>query len=187
MIIMKKHHYKIAVIAGDGIGKEVMPEAIRVLEKIAKRYNISFDFDHKDWICERYHQFGSMMPENGLDEIQNHDSILLGAVGFPGVPDHISLWGLLIPIRRKFQQYVNLRPVYLLEGMKCPLAGRSQEILIFGSSGKITKVNIQKLVEECSRELMKNLLFNKAFLHGVVSTELCGMHSSWQKLAIANM
>ena len=117
MIIMKKHHYKIAVIAGDGIGKEVMPEAIRVLEKIAKRYNISFDFDHKDWSCERYHQFGSMMPENGLDEIQNHDSILLGAVGFPGVPDHISLWGLLIPIRRKFQQYVNLRPVYLLEGM----------------------------------------------------------------------
>ena len=110
---MKKHHYKIAVIAGDGIGKEVMPEAIRVLEKIAKRYNISFDFDHKDWSCERYHQFGSMMPENGLDEIQNHDSILLGAVGFPGVPDHISLWGLLIPIRRKFQQYVNLRPVYL--------------------------------------------------------------------------
>ena len=124
MIIMKKHHYKIAVIAGDGIGKEVMPEAIRVLEKIAKHYNISFDFDHKDWSCERYHQFGSMMPENGLDEIQNHDSILLGAVGFPGVPDHISLWGLLIPIRRKFQQYVNLRPVYLLEGMKCPLAGR---------------------------------------------------------------
>ena len=114
-----------------------------------------------------------MMPENGLDEIQNHDSILLGAVGFPGVPDHISLWGLLIPIRRKFQQYVNLRPVYLLEGMKCPGSWLdvSLEILIFGSSGKITKVNIQKLVEECSRVLlMKNLLFNKAFLHGVVST-----------------
>ena len=74
MIIMKKHHYKIAVIAGDGIGKEVMPEAIRVLEKIAMRYNISFGFDHKDWSCERYRQFGSMMPENGLYEIQNHDS-----------------------------------------------------------------------------------------------------------------
>ena len=80
MIIMKKHNYKIAVIAGDGIGKEVMPEAIRVLEKIAKRYNISFVFDHKDWSCERYEQFGSMMPEDGLDEIQNHDSILLGAL-----------------------------------------------------------------------------------------------------------
>ena len=121
---MKKNNYKIAVIPGDGIGNEVMPEAIRVLEKIAKRHSISFEFDQKDWSCERFHKFGSMMPEDGLDEIQNHDSILLGAVGFPGVPDHVSLWGLLIPIRRKFQQYVNLRPVCLFEGMKCPLAGR---------------------------------------------------------------
>ena len=121
---MEKNNYKIAVIPGDGIGNEVMPEAIRVLEKIAERYNISFDFDHKDWSCERFHKFGSMMPEDGLDEIQDHDSILLGAVGFPGVPDHVSLWGLLIPIRRQFQQYVNLRPVCLLEGMKCPLANR---------------------------------------------------------------
>ena len=100
---MEKNNYKIAVIPGDGIGNEVMPEAIRVLEKIAERYNISFDFDHKDWSCERFHKFGSMMPEDGLDEIQDHDSILLGAVGFPGVPDHVSLWGLLIPIRRQFQ------------------------------------------------------------------------------------
>ena len=121
---MEKNNYKIAVIPGDGIGNEVMPEAIRVLEKIAERYNISFDFDHKDWRCERFHKSGSMMPEDGLDEIQDHASILLGAVGFPSVPDHVSLWGLLIPIRRQFQQYVNLRPVCLLEGMKCPLANR---------------------------------------------------------------
>ncbi|MCH2606671.1 MAG: isocitrate/isopropylmalate family dehydrogenase, partial [Nitrospinales bacterium] len=78
--MLKKNYYKIAVIPGDGIGNEVMPEAIRVLEKIGERYNISFDFDQKDWSCERYHKFGSMMPEDGLDEIQNHDSILLGAL-----------------------------------------------------------------------------------------------------------
>ena len=89
---MEKNNYKIAVIPGDGIGNEVMPEAIRVLEKIAGRYSISFDFDQKDWSCERFHKFGSMMPGDALDEIQDHDSILLGAVGFPGVPDHISLW-----------------------------------------------------------------------------------------------
>tara|TARA_B100001245_G_scaffold157111_1_gene118049 strand:+ start:268 stop:567 length:300 start_codon:yes stop_codon:yes gene_type:complete len=77
---LKKNYYKIAVIPGDGIGNEVMPEAIRVLEKIGERYKISFDFDQKDWSCERYHKFGSMMPEDGLDEIQNHDSILLGAL-----------------------------------------------------------------------------------------------------------
>ena len=79
-----------------------MPEAIRVLEKIAERYNISFNFDHKDWSCERFHKFGSMMPEDGLDEIQDHDSILLGAVGFPGVPDHVSLWDKIMEKGEKY-------------------------------------------------------------------------------------
>ena len=122
---MEKNNYKIAVIPGDGIGNEVMPEAIRVLEKIAERYNISFDFDHKDWSCERFHKFGSMMPEDGLDEIQDHDSILLGAVGFPGVPDHVSLWGSLLKFRREFDQYVNLRPVKLMPGVPSPLANKN--------------------------------------------------------------
>ena len=121
---MSTNAYNIAVIAGDGIGNEVMPEAIKVLEAVAGTYDIDFKFDEKDWSCERYHKTGAMMPEDGLESIKEHDSILLGAVGFPGVPDHVSLWGLLIPIRRDFNQYVNLRPVRLFEGMPCPLAGR---------------------------------------------------------------
>ena len=121
---MSTNAYNIAVIAGDGIGNEVMPEAIKVLEAVAGTYDIEFKFDEKDWSCERYHKTGAMMPEDGLESIKEHDSILLGAVGFPGVPDHVSLWGLLIPIRRDFNQYVNLRPVRLFEGMPCPLAGR---------------------------------------------------------------
>ena len=121
---MSTNAYNIAVIAGDGIGKEVMPEAIKVLEAVASKHDLDFKFDEKDWSCERYHKTGAMMPEDGLESIKEHDSILLGAVGFPGVPDHISLWGLLIPIRRDFNQYVNLRPVRLFEGMPCPLAGR---------------------------------------------------------------
>lgn len=121
---MSTNAYNIAVIAGDGIGNEVMPEAIKVLEAVASKHDLDFKFDEKDWSCERYHKTGAMMPEDGLETIKDHDSILLGAVGFPGVPDHISLWGLLIPIRRDFNQYVNLRPVRLFEGMPCPLAGR---------------------------------------------------------------
>ena len=121
---MTTNAYNIAVIAGDGIGNEVMPEAIKVLEAVGRKHELSFKFDEKDWSCERFHKTGMMMPEDGLVSIRKHDSILLGAVGFPGVPDHISLWGLLIPIRRDFQQYVALRPVRLFEGMPCPLVGR---------------------------------------------------------------
>src|SRR6187399_170733 len=116
--------YRIAAIPGDGIGNEVLPEGIRVLEAAGKRFGLSFTFDHFDWSCEHYQKHGSMMPEGGLDLIRKHDAIFLGAVGFPGVPDHVSLWGLLIPIRRGFQLYVNLRPVRLMPGVKSPLADR---------------------------------------------------------------
>jgi len=116
--------YRIAVIPGDGIGKEVVPEGIKVLEAAAAKYGFGLTWDHFPWSCEEYARTGRMMPENGLDAIRRHDAIFLGAVGFPGVPDHISLWGLLIPIRREFQQYVNLRPVRLMPGIPCPLAGR---------------------------------------------------------------
>ncbi len=121
---MTTHAYKIAVIPGDGIGTEVVPEAIRVLEAAGRKFEFACTFDEKDWSCERFAKEGAMMPDDGLDEIKDHDAILLGAVGFPGVPDHVSLWGLLIPIRREFRQYVALRPVRLFEGMACPLAGR---------------------------------------------------------------
>ncbi len=116
--------HKIAVIPGDGIGNEVMPEGIRVLEAAGRRFGIDFTWQEFDWSCETYHRTGRMMPDGGLDELKAFDAIYLGAVGFPGVPDHISLWGLLIPIRREMMQYVNLRPVRLLEGLPCPLANR---------------------------------------------------------------
>jgi tartrate dehydrogenase/decarboxylase/D-malate dehydrogenase len=116
--------YKIAVIPGDGIGKEVVPEGIRVMDTIGGKLGINFTWDEFDWSCEVYAKTGQMMPDDGLDQIRGHDAIYLGAVGFPGVLDHVSLWGLLIPIRREFRQYVNLRPVRLFEGVPCPLVGR---------------------------------------------------------------
>jgi tartrate dehydrogenase/decarboxylase / D-malate dehydrogenase len=113
--------YRIAVIEGDGIGHEVVPEGLRVLEAAGRKHGIRFRWEHFNWSCERFVKTGSMMPEDGLDQLRHFDAIFLGAVGSPGVPDHASLWGLLIPIRRAFKQYVNLRPVRLLEGVHSPI------------------------------------------------------------------
>jgi tartrate dehydrogenase/decarboxylase / D-malate dehydrogenase len=123
--------FRIAVIPGDGIGREVMPEGIRVLEAVGSRFGLSFDWDEKDWSCGRYLETGRFMPYDGLEEIQGHDAILLGAVGDPAVPDHISLWGLLIPIRRMMRQWVSLRPVRLLPGVPTPLRDRRPEEIDF--------------------------------------------------------
>lgn len=114
--------HRIALIPGDGIGKEVLPPARAVLDAVAARHGFGLEYDEFDWSCERYLRDGAMMPENGLDLIKDHDAILLGAVGWPGVPDHVSLWGLLIPIRRMFRQYVNLRPISTMEGAPSPLS-----------------------------------------------------------------
>ncbi|TDE27640.1 tartrate dehydrogenase [Actinomadura sp. 6K520] len=113
--------YQVAVIPGDGIGTEVIPPALQALEVLGEHHGFSFSFDHFDWSCERYLETGRMMPEDGLDQVAGHDAILLGAVGWPGVPDHVSLWGLLIPIRRQFRQYVNLRPIKVMAGLPGPL------------------------------------------------------------------
>jgi len=117
--------YRIAVIPGDGIGKEVVPEGMRVLEAAARKFDIAFTWDEFPWSCEYRSQHGRMMPEDGLAAIRHHDAIFFGACGFPGVPDHLSLWELLIPMRRQFDLYVNLRPVRLMPGIKSPLAGRN--------------------------------------------------------------
>ncbi|MEU6130196.1 tartrate dehydrogenase [Saccharopolyspora sp. NPDC047091] len=117
--------YEIAVLPGDGIGTEVMPEALRVLDAVRGEYGIDFHYRHFDWSCETYRETGRMMPADGLDRLRDHDSILLGAVGYPGVPDHVSLWGLLLPIRREFDQYVNLRPVRLLPGVTPPVRDKA--------------------------------------------------------------
>jgi tartrate dehydrogenase/decarboxylase/D-malate dehydrogenase len=114
-------NFQIAVIPGDGIGKEVVPEGIRVLEAAGRRFGLQFSWRQFDWSCETYRQTGKMMPDDGLQQLRGFDAIFLGAVGHPEVPDHVSLWGLLIPIRRGFQQYVNLRPVRLLKGIESPL------------------------------------------------------------------
>jgi tartrate dehydrogenase/decarboxylase / D-malate dehydrogenase len=110
--------YKIAIIAGDGIGKEVVPEGMRVAEAAGRRFGFSLSWHPFDWSCETYLKTGRMMPQDGLEQLRSFDAIFLGAVGYPGVPDHISLWGLLIPIRRGFRQYVNLRPIRLLAGIE---------------------------------------------------------------------
>ena len=119
-----RHSYRIAVIPGDGVGREVVPEGIRVLEAAAARFGITFEWTSFDWSCRSYVETGRFLPDEGLETLQTFDAIYLGAVGWPGVPDHVSLWGLLIPIRRRFDQYVNLRPVRLLDGIRSPLAGR---------------------------------------------------------------
>jgi tartrate dehydrogenase/decarboxylase/D-malate dehydrogenase len=123
--------YRLAVIPGDGIGKETTPEGLRVLDAAARRFGFQLKLDHYDWSCETYKQTGRMMPPDGLDMVREADSIFLGAVGWPGVPDHISLWGLLIPFRRSFDQYVNLRPCRLMPGAVTPLAGRTEKDIDF--------------------------------------------------------
>jgi tartrate dehydrogenase/decarboxylase/D-malate dehydrogenase len=123
--------YRLAVIPGDGIGKETTPEGLRVLDAAARRFGFSLKLDHYDWSCETYKQTGAMMPPDGLDRVREADSIFLGAVGWPGVPDHVSLWGLLIPFRRQFDQYVNLRPCRLMPGAITPLAGRTEKDIDF--------------------------------------------------------
>jgi tartrate dehydrogenase/decarboxylase/D-malate dehydrogenase len=123
--------HRIAVVPGDGIGKETVPEALKVLDVASRKFGFGLELAHYDWSCETYQRTGAMMPKNGMELLAQSDSILLGAVGYPGVPDHISLWGLLIPIRRGFDQYVNLRPCKLMPGVKTPLAGRTEADIDF--------------------------------------------------------
>ena len=117
--------YRIAVIPGDGIGKEVMPEGVRAIDAAARKFGFELAFDHFDWDCERMARTGAWMPDDWKDTIGGHDAIFFGATGMPSlVPDHQSLWGSLIKFRREFDQYVNLRPVRLMPGVPCPLANR---------------------------------------------------------------
>ncbi|ACB35254.1 tartrate dehydrogenase [Leptothrix cholodnii SP-6] len=118
--------YKIAVIPGDGIGREVMPEGLRALQAAARRFDLAFDFTPIEWAsCDYHARTGEMMPADWKAQLQGMDAIYFGAVGWPAtVPDHVSLWGSLLKFRREFDQYINLRPVRLFEGVPCPLAGR---------------------------------------------------------------
>lgn len=115
--------HRIAVIPGDGIGKEVIPVGMRILDAVAAALDFDLEWQSFDWSCERYAESGEMMPDDGIEQLTDFDAVYLGAVGYPGVPDQVSLWGLLIPIRRGFDQYVNLRPCRMLPGIRSPLAG----------------------------------------------------------------
>lgn len=118
--------HRIAVIAGDGIGTEVMPEGIRVLEAAARRFDIALEFDHFDFAsCDYYEKHGQMLPDDWKAKIGGHDAIYFGAVGWPEkVPDHVSLWGSLLMFRREFDQYINLRPARLMPGVTAPVVRR---------------------------------------------------------------
>ncbi|MFC5381198.1 tartrate dehydrogenase [Aquipuribacter nitratireducens] len=136
--------YSVAVLPGDGIGQEVVPAAIEVVEAVASLHGFTVDFREYPWSCAYYQQHGVMMPSDGLALLARHDAILLGAVGDPSVPDHVSLWGLLVPIRRAFDQYVNLRPAVLLPGVRSPLrdTGAGIDILVVreNSEGEYSQV-----------------------------------------------
>jgi tartrate dehydrogenase/decarboxylase / D-malate dehydrogenase len=118
--------FRVAVLPGDGIGKEVMPEGLKVLEAAASKFGLALSFEHHDWAsCDYYAKHGEMMPADWKDRLKGADALYFGAVGWPDtVPDHVSLWGSLLKFRREFDQYINLRPVRLFDGVPCPLANR---------------------------------------------------------------
>ncbi|NSX53761.1 tartrate dehydrogenase [Parasulfitobacter algicola] len=123
--------YKIASIPGDGIGKEVVPHGQIIADVAARQHGFAIEWTVFDWSCETYLETGQMMPDDGIEQLKKFDAIYLGAVGWPTVPDHVSLWGLLLPIRREMNQYANIRHIRLLDGVQSPLAGRSPEDIDF--------------------------------------------------------
>jgi len=155
---MKRH--RIAVIPGDGIGREVIPEGLRVVESAARAYGIDIEFKHFNWACVEYYQeHGRMLPDDWYDRLKTYDAIFFGAVGWPStVPDHVSLWGSLLKFRREFDQYVNLRPVRLMAGVPCPLAGRKPGDIDFyvvreNTEGEYSSIG-GKIFERTDREVV---------------------------------
>tara|TARA_B100001121_G_scaffold266260_1_gene248759 strand:+ start:313 stop:1380 length:1068 start_codon:yes stop_codon:yes gene_type:complete len=151
--------YKIATIAGDGIGKEVMPESLKILKETAKKHQFDIKFEEFEFAsCDYYKKNGKMLPDNWKDTIKNHDAIFFGAVGDPSkVPDHISLWGSLLKFRREFDQYINLRPVKLFNGVPCPLVNKKPgdiDMLIVreNTEGEYSSVG-GKMFKDTNREI----------------------------------
>ena len=152
--------HRIAVIAGDGIGTEVMPEGIRALEATAKRFNIDLEFTTFEFgSCDYYLEHGKMLPDDWFEQLKGFDALFYGAVGWPEkVPDHISLWGSLLQFRRQFDQYINLRPCRLMPGIKSPLAGRKPGDIDFyvvreNTEGEYSSVG-GKMYEGTEREIV---------------------------------
>ena len=152
--------HRIAVIAGDGIGTEVMPEGIRALEATAKRFNIDLEFTTFEFgSCDYYLEHGKMLPDDWVEQLKGFDALFYGAVGWPEkVPDHISLWGSLLQFRRQFDQYINLRPCRLMPGIKSPLAGRKPGDIDFyvvreNTEGEYSSIG-GKMYEGTEREIV---------------------------------
>jgi tartrate dehydrogenase/decarboxylase/D-malate dehydrogenase len=152
--------FRIAVLPGDGIGKEVMPEGVRVLQAAARRFGLALELREFDWAsCEHYVRTGAMMPPDWKAQLEGVDALYFGAVGWPAtVPDHVSLWGSLLKFRREFDQYANVRPVRLFDGVPCPLAGRQPGDIDFlvvreNTEGEYTNLG-GRLFEGTERELV---------------------------------
>ena len=165
--------YQIALIPGDGIGKEVVPEGVRTLDVLAAKYGFDVSYASFPYSCQYYIEHGIMMPPDALDQLKSFDAILLGAVGAPGVSDHVSLWGLLIPIRRSFDQYANVRPVRLLPGVHSPLANRRSEDIDFvivreNTEGEYSEIG-GRLFSGTEREVViQQALFSKTGVDRVI-------------------
>ena len=167
--------YKIAVIPGDGIGQEVTPEGVRVLEAVSEvTGDFKLNYEYFPWGCDYYLKNGSMMPSNGIDILRPFDAIYFGAVGLPAqVPDHVSLHGLLIKIRLEFDQYICLRPGYLLPGVKSPLGGKKSGDIDF------VIVNIPVPAADVILANPLNWRWKHRSLRRLVRNALFVMHSSW--------
>ena len=158
--------YRIAIIPGDGIGREVVPEGVRVLEAAAWGTDISFAWEAFDWSCETFAKTGRMAPEDFLDRLAGFDAIFLGAVGFPGVPDHVSLWGLLIPIRRHFDQWANIRPCRTIPGLPSPLADKPGSKIDFwvvreNSEGEYSEIGGQMFAGTDREVVVQQAVFSR--------------------------
>lgn len=167
--------FRIALIPGDGIGAEVIPAACEVMEAVGARHDITFEYTAFDWSCERYLREGSMMPEDGIEQLRGHDAILLGAVGYPGVPDHVSLWGLLIPIRREFDQYVNLRPIRVFDGVDGPLRSANGTDLVIvreNTEGEYSQVGGRSFVGTPHEMVIQESVFTRRGVTRIVDYAL---------------
>jgi tartrate dehydrogenase/decarboxylase/D-malate dehydrogenase len=178
--------HRIAVIPGDGIGKEVVPEGIRVLEAAGRKFGIAFAWDELPWSCDYYAKHGRMMPEDWFERIRHHEAIYFGAVGWPAtVPDHISLWGSLIQWRRHFDQYVNIRPCRLMPGIPSPLANRKPGDIDFvvvreNTEGEYSSIG-GRLFEGTEREtVIQETVFTRTGVDRIIkfAFELAGKRSA---------
>lgn len=180
--------YDIATIPGDGIGNEVIPASVEVLKVVAAQCGFGLNFKNYDYSCAHYKSTGRMMSEDGLERLRDSDSIFLGAVGYPGIPDHVSLWGLLIPIRRTFQQYVNLRPVRLLKGIDSPLKNPGEidfYIVRENNEGEYSNVG-GRLYEDTEQEVVvQQSIFTKKGVDRVMKFAFELANSRSQKITSA--